>query len=141
MEANGTTFIGRPVDTVYAYVIDVSNDANWRTDLDESGYREGEAATVGAIGFSRAGDVEVNWQIEKIVPGELVVWKLLNGPVLGTGGYRLAPVEGGTEFTLLGDVKPTGFYRLLGPLFAWMGRRRNQADVEKLKAILESTGE
>lgn len=66
---------------------------------------------------------------------------MLNGPILGRGGYRLKAVEGGTEFALLADVKPAGFYRLLGPLFGWMGRRRNQADVEKLKQILESLPE
>ena len=64
-------------------------------------------------------------------PGESVDWELLNGPILGRGGCRLAPVEGGTQFTLVAGVKPSGAYKLLGPLFAWMGRRRNQADVEK----------
>lgn len=30
MEANGTTIINRPVVTVYDYVINLANDANWR---------------------------------------------------------------------------------------------------------------
>ena len=141
MEANGTTVINRPVDTVYAYVINLNNDANWRIGLDESGLRQGETLDVGAIGYSRAGDVEVEWRVETIVPGELVEWELLNGPFLGQGGYRLKPVAGGTEFTLLADVKPAGFYKLLGPLFGRMARQRNQADVEKLKEILESMPE
>ncbi len=50
-------------------------------------------------------------------------------------------VEGGTQFTLVSDVEPTGMYKLLGPLFGWMGRRRNQADVEKLRDILESASD
>jgi hypothetical protein len=37
MEMNGEIVIGRSVDTVLAYVIDVANDANWRTGVDESG--------------------------------------------------------------------------------------------------------
>jgi hypothetical protein len=48
-------------------------------------------------------------------------------------------VDEGTQFTLVSDVEPTGLYRLLGPLFRWMGRRRNQTDVEKLRKILESS--
>jgi len=40
---------------------------------------------------------------------------------------------------LVADVEPAGVYKLLGPLFAWMGHRRNQADVEKLRDILEAT--
>ena len=138
MEANRTTIINRPVETVYAYVINLANDANWRTGLDESGLRQDQTLEVGAIGYSRAGDMEIEWRVETIVPNELVEWELLNGPFLGRGGYRLKAVEVGTEFTLLADVKPAGFYKLLGPLFGRMARQRNQADVEQLKDILES---
>ena len=65
--------------------------------------------------------------------------EFLIGPSQGRGGYRFVPVEGETQFTLVADIVPTGVYKLLGHLFAWIGRRRNQADVEKLRAILEAT--
>jgi len=141
MEMNGTTIIRRPVETVFDYVIDVANDANWRTGLDETGFREGESMAVGAIGYVRAGSQEVEWQVETYVPGERVDWKFLGGPFPGYGGYRFEAVEGGTRFTLVADVRPAGVYRLLGPLFRWMGKRRNQADVEKLRDILEAAPE
>lgn len=83
MEMNGTTVIARPVETVFAYVSNVSNDVHWRTGVTESGLESGHS--------------------------------------LGA------------------DITPSGVYRLLGPLFAWMGCRRNQADVEKLRDIVEST--
>ena len=73
------------------------------------------------------------------IAGESVDWELLDGPYRGSGGYRLVPVDGGTQFTLVADVEPAGVYKLLGPLFAWVGRRQNQADVEKMRDILEST--
>jgi hypothetical protein len=41
MEMNGTTVIGRPIDTVFDYVNDVSNDVHWRTGVTESGLRSG----------------------------------------------------------------------------------------------------
>ena len=139
MEMNGTTIIDRPIDTVFAYVIDVSNDVHWRTGVTESGLRSGQTLGPGAIGYTRAGDMETGWRVVSYVPGESIDWELFSGPFLGRGGYRLASVDGGTQFTLVADIEPTGVYRLLGPLFAWMGRRRNQADVEKLRDILEST--
>jgi uncharacterized membrane protein len=138
MEMNGTTMIGRPVDTVYAYVMDVENDVHWRTRVTASGLRSSEPIDVGTIGYTVAGDKEIEWRVISYKPGESVDWELLSGPLLGRGGYRLVPVEGGTQFTLVADVEPTGLYKLLGPLFAWMGRRQNQADVEKLRDILES---
>ncbi len=139
MEMNGTTVIGRPIDTVFAYVNNVSNDVHWRTGVDESGLRSGQSLGPGSIGYTRVGDLEVEWRVVSYIAGESVDWDLLNGPFLGRGGYRLVPVDSGTQFTLVADVEPSGVYKLLGPLFAWMGRRRNQADVEKLRDILEST--
>ena len=45
------------------------------------------------------------------------------------------------RFTLEADVKPTGRYRLLGPIFGKIGQRQNHVDVRKLKRILENTAE
>ena len=138
MEMNGTTLIARPVRTVEAYVNDVSNDVNWRTGVTEAGIRSGQPIGVGTVGYARAGDAEAEYRIISYNPGESVDWEFLSGPFLGRGGYRFEPVDGGTQFTLVADIQPTGVYKLMGPLFAWMGRRQNQADVEKLKNILES---
>jgi uncharacterized membrane protein len=138
MSMNGTIMINRPVGVVYDYVMDVSNDANWRTGLTESAWRSDEPAAVGSIGYTRAGDQEAEWQIVSFTPGESIDWEFLTGPFKGRGGYRFQPVEGGTQFTLVADVTPTGALRFLGPLFGWVARRQNQADVEKLRDILES---
>lgn len=141
MEMNGTTVINRPIDVVCDYVMDVSNDANWRTGLEESGWKTGETIAPGAIGYSRAGNAEIEWRVVSYVEGESVDWELLSGPIKGRGGYRLVAVEGGTEFTLVADVRPSGWLRLLGPIFTWIGRRQNQLDVETLRDILEAMPE
>jgi uncharacterized membrane protein len=138
MEMNGITVINKPVEAVYAYVMDLSNDKNWRAGIDESGWRSDGSTVVGSVGYSRAGNNEIEWRIIDFQEGESIRWELLSGPLAGQGGYRLVNVKGGTEFTLLADIEPQGLVKLLGPLFGWMGRRRNQADVEKLKEILEA---
>lgn len=135
---NGSTVIARTVDEVSAYVLDVSNDASWRYGVDESGFRSGDSFSPGSIGYTRAGDVEAEWKVLSSVPGQGVDWELLNGPFEGRGGYRFQAVEGGTQFTLVSNVEPTGVYRLLGPFFGWIGRRRNQSDVDRLRIVLES---
>lgn len=138
MEMNGETMIHRSIEDVSDYVMDISNDANWRYGVDESGFRSGDSISPGTIGFTRVGKLEVEWKVISTIPGESVDWELLNGPIKGRGGYRLRSVENGTQFTLVSNVDPSGFYKLLGPLFRRIGRRRNQADVEKLRNILES---
>lgn len=139
MKMDATTTIARPVDTVYAYVSDVSNDVHWRTGVSEAGLYTEPPLGLGSCGYARADDVEAKWQVVSFTAGSSVDWELVDGPFQGRGGYRLVPVEGGTQFTLVADLEPSGVYKLMGPLFAWMGRRRNQADVEKLREILEST--
>jgi hypothetical protein len=139
MQMNGTTRIRRPVDVVFSYVINLSNDCKWRTGVDESGLQSGGSITPGVIGYTRAGDVKVEWQVISYNAGESVDWKFLSGPYKGRGGYRFKPFEGETEFTLVSDVEPLGWFKLLGPIFTWIGRRQNQTDVERLRSILEST--
>lgn len=138
MELNGEAVLRRSPEEVFAYVTDLSNDAAWRKGIDESGLRSSTSFGAGEVGYSRAGDKEVEWRITSYSPNESVNWELLDGPFLGRGGYHVIAVEDGTLFTLVSDVEPAGVYKLLGPLFGWMGRRRNQAVVEKLKKILES---
>jgi len=58
MEMNGTTVIGRPVDTVFAYVSKVSNDVHWRIGVTESGLHSGQSLGPGSIGYARVGNEE-----------------------------------------------------------------------------------
>ena len=139
MEMNGTTIIDRPVEVVSDYVMDLSNDADWRTGVDESGWQSEDSLIVGAIGYTLAGNQRAEWRVVSYVAGESVDWEFLSGPFTGRGGYRLVPVEGGTQFTLVADIEPSNWLKFLGPVFGWIGRRQNQKDVEKLRDILEST--
>lgn len=138
MEMHATTIIHCPLEKLCSYVLDVSNDVHWRYKVDESGFRSGDAFSPGSIGYTRVGELEVEWKILSSESNRRVDWEFLNGPFKGRGGYRFEEVEGGTQFTLISHVEPTGIYKLLGPVFRWVGRRRNQSDVEKLRMILEA---
>ena len=138
MEMNGTTIINQPVKVVNDYVMDLANDANWRTGVDESAWLTDDPIAPGVVGYSQAGSMKVEWRVVSYVPGESVDWELISGPYKGMGGYRFFPVDGVTQFTLVADIEPSGFLKLLGPIFTWIGRRQNQRDVEMLCKILES---
>ena len=143
MKMDATTTIARPVETVWAYVGDPTNDVNWRTGITESGMHSDGPVGVGSVGYVRVGDAEARWKVISYTAGSSVSvdWEFLDGPYRGTGGYRLVPVDVGTEFTLVADVEPTNWLRFLGPIFPWIGQRQNQRDVEKLRDILESMPE
>jgi hypothetical protein len=141
MEMSATILIGRPAKVVWDYVIDTANDANWRTGVVESGLQSDEPVSVGSVGYTLAGNQKAVWRLTAYVAGKSVDWEFLSGPLTGRGGYRVVPVDGGTQFTLVADVEPTGWLRHLGPIFTWIGQRQNQQDVERLRDILESASE
>mgnify|MGYP001822260841 CR=1 FL=1 len=138
MDLSATTTINVPMEAVYAYVSDPANDVNWRTGVTESGLITDPPIVLGSEGFVKAGSKVVRWRVTAIEPGSSVDWELTEGPISGFGGYRLEDVGGSTRFTLVANVKPEGAFRLVGPLFARMGRKQNQADVKKLKGLLEA---
>ena len=143
MKMHATTMRARPVETVWAYVGDPPNAVNWRTGITESGMHSDGPVGIDSIGYVRVGDAEARWKVISYTPGSSVSvdWEFLDGPYSGTGGYRLMPVDGGTQFTLVADVEPTNWLRFLGPIFPWIGQRQNRRDVEKLRDILESMPE
>lgn len=141
MNVDATTTIARPVETVFAYVGDPSNDIHWRTGITESGLYTDGPVGVGSVGYVRVGDAEARWKVISYTAGSSVDWEFMDGPYRGLGGYRLVAVDGGTQFTLVADVEPTNWLRFLGPIFPWIGQRQNQRDVEKLRDILESMPE
>lgn len=142
MSMIGTTIINRPIEVVFEYVNDLSHDAEWRNGLDESGWvNDGQEIKVGAVGYTLAAGGRFEWRVLTYIPNERVDWEFISGLFEGRAGYRFKQVDGGTEFTLVADIKPTNWFKYLGPIFSWIGQRQNQADVEKLKAILEAMPE
>ena len=137
MDLSATTTIHAPAAAVYAYVADPTNDVNWRSGVAESGLTTDPPLSLGSEGYVKSGNKVARWKVTAIEPGASVVWQLTEGPYGGSGGYLLEEVEGNTRFTLVADVEPRGLLRLLGPLFARIGRKQNQADVETLKHLLE----
>lgn len=141
MDLSASTVIRRPVDDVYAFVMDLDNDARWRTGVDLSAWRDGQSVGVGAEGFTRAGKAEVGWRVITYEPGSRIEWELLGpGPYRGTGGYLFETVAEGTRFTLVAQLEPAGVYRLLGPVFGRVGRKQNAADVGMLRELIEQGG-
>ena len=138
MDVSATTTIGRSPRDVWEYLSDVTNDVNWRTGIVDSGLRSEGPVGLDSVGYAGTGKFETVYRVTTWEPYERVDWEFIEGPLAGRGGYRLEPVDGGTRFTLVGDVQPSGAMRLMGPAFGWMGRRQNGNDVEALRGILET---
>lgn len=142
MDLSATTVIDRPAEEVFDYVMAVSHDTEWRTDVVEAGFTSDGPPGVGTTGFdsveSNGREMTAAWTVCEFEPEVLARWTLDSGPIKGTGGYICEAQGDKTRFTLEANVTPTGWYRLMGPIFGRIGRRQNLADVEKLRTILET---
>ena len=142
MDQSASIVIARPTAEVFDYVMEISHDAEWRTNIVEAAYTSDPPLGVGTTGFDRVSangrDMIAAWTTVEYEPGVLARWTFVSGPLKGSGGYICEPVGDSTRFTLEANVKPTGALRFVGPVFAAMARRFNRADVLKLKTILES---
>ena len=141
MNLSATVVIERPAAEVFDYVMDIAHDAEWRGGIVEAAFTSKPPHDVGATGFDR---IEANgrqmvatWTASEYEPGRLARWTFDSGPLVGSGGYVCEPVGKETRFTLEANVRPTGWYRLLGPVFGAVVRHQNHADVSRLKTILE----
>jgi carbon monoxide dehydrogenase subunit G len=137
-----TITIERPVDEVWDFVIDARNDPVWMNQVVEVG---------------RGGDrpVEVGLEVEEIVsflgkrmsvtlvvtehePCRRSSIEITRSPVPGRGTYELAPVNGGTRFTMTAETDAHGFFRLAEPVFKRIAQRDMSANCERLKDLLEA---
>lgn len=141
MDLSASVDIDRPASEVFAYVIDVAHDTQWRTGVVEAAYTSDGEPGVGATGYDKVAadgrEAVATWTVFDYEQGSHARWTLDSGPMQGTGGYVCEGAGNATTFTLEAHVTPGGWYRLLGPVFGMIGRRQNQADVRKLKGILE----
>jgi hypothetical protein len=142
MNITATIDIARPATEVFDFVMEVPHDSQWRSGVVEAAFTSDGSLGIGTKGFDR---VEANgremvstWTVFEYDPGVLARWTLDSGPIRGTGGYICEQVGDGTKFTLEAIIKPTGWYRVMGPIFGMIGRKHNKVDVQKLKAILET---
>jgi hypothetical protein len=142
MDQSATIVIERSPGEVFDYVMQVSHDAEWRTNIVEASFTSDPPLGVGTTGFDRVSangrDMIAAWKTVQYEPGVLARWTFDSGPLEGSGGYICQPAGDGTRFTLEAKVRPTGGMRFLGPLFGVMVRRFNRDDVQRLKTILES---
>jgi Polyketide cyclase / dehydrase and lipid transport len=138
-----TVTIERPVQDIWAYLMDSRNDAVWITNVVEV-CRGGD--------LPPAPGVEIEETLKFLgvkVPVTLTVTEHeppvrsavdVVGPVQGRGSYRLEPFDGGTRVTMTMETDAHGFFKLAEPVFARMARRDLATSCEHLKHILEANG-
>lgn len=150
MQGSVSVRIAARPEIVWNLVSDVTRIGEFSPETFEAAWLGG--ATEVAVGARFKGHVKRNgvgpvyWtlcEVTDVVPGEQFEFAVLvQGQTINRWGYRLAPIEGGTEVTEYFSLKPSLFtriyWKLLGPLRGKTNERGMQETLERIKAVAEA---
>src|SRR5215813_1442053 len=113
VDVSGSILIERPVEDVFAYVTDVTNDPAWHTDVLEARKLTEGPPGVGTVWHARfkpaMGISEGEMEVVTFDPNRLHVMRGSLGPMHPTLTYLLEPVDGGTRFTRRVQIAVSGW--------------------------------
>lgn len=134
--------IARPVEEVFAYVVDPDNTPQWTGPVIEA-----EKTSEGPVGLGTTSTrvtqflgrtMEATYEITEFEPNSYYADKTTSGPVPINARISFDSVKDGTKVTIEGEIESAGFFRLAEPILARMARRQVATDVQTLKDLLEA---
>jgi hypothetical protein len=139
---DGEIIIGRPVDVVFDYVADQSNEPQYNPQMVRA-----EKITPGPVGTGtrfRSAVASLGRTAEMLIECTgyerpalfATTTTMAQADIAYT--LRFEPVAAGTRMRWSGQVRPKGAYRLLGPVITWLGGRQEQRIWMALKRHLEA---
>jgi uncharacterized protein YndB with AHSA1/START domain len=137
-----TLTIERPVEEVFDYLMDASNDPVWMAHVVEVGRGADQPVELGleideTVKFLGK-RLPVTMKVTEHEPPRRSTIELTGSPVPGRGSYELEAVDGGTRLTATLETDAHGFFKLAEPVFARMARRDFVGNFETLKDLLEA---
>lgn len=138
--------IDRPVQDVFAFVSDQTNEPKWHTDILEIRPAPDSPSDLGStwslgstwlmtVKFMGRKDYLV--EVTALEPNRRVEFTTRTGALKPTTNYLFESAAGGTRFTRHVDIPLQGVFRIMKPLMRGMAQKRNARFVENLKVLLE----
>ena len=133
--------IQRPVEDVFAFVVDVTNDTAWIDGIREARLLGGGPIATGSHVERIAGflgrKIEYEIEVTDFEPNVRLHMKTVKATFPMVLWYDFEPTETGTRFTQRVQGSPGGFFRLARPLLEVALRKNVTRDMNKLRGILE----
>lgn len=134
--------IRRPVEEVFDFVTNVANVMQWRSGIVElrqtSEGPMGVGATMLFVTRVMGRQIKMTMEITEYEPNRKYSTKSISGPMPAQASYTFKSVNGGTRLTFVAEAQPSGFFKLVEPLVVRMQQRRYEAELGKLKELLEA---
>jgi len=139
-----TVTIDRPIDEVFAFVTDPTNDSLWQAWTLETEQTSEGSVDVGTTLRSTAKmlgrRIEVTMEVTENDPPHRQCVRITSGPIPATGCYQLEPADGGsTHLTQTFEGEVGSFFRLAEPVVGGVISRQSKTDMATLKDLLEAS--
>ena len=141
-QIEGEILIGQPVDVVFDYVADQSNEPQYNPRMVRA-----EKITPGPVGKGtqfRSAVASMGRTAEMLIEctGYDRPALLASTATMAQADFSylltFEPAAAGTRMRWSGQVRPKGAFRLLGPVITWLGMRQEQRIWASLKLHLEA---
>ena len=134
--------IKRPVDKVFAYTTDAKNWPMWQSTIPEAEQTSEGAVRVGTTfrGTIRMIGLSMKWTAiaTEYEPNRRFSKNISSGPVSNGQHNTYDPLDGGTKFTIVYDLKVGGFMALFSSIMACSMRKGLKKALGNLKGTLEA---
>ena len=139
IEDQGSITIERPVDAVFAFLLDGMNNPLWRTSVLDSQRVAGKPHTYKQGMKGPTGRMDGDYEVTEIKPNELIAMRAIAGMARPTSTFAFEVVGDATRVTFTLSFTGKGPARLMEPLVATV-MRSEIAMLPNLKAHLERAG-
>jgi uncharacterized membrane protein len=134
--------IGRPRDEVSAFAADPANATAWYKNIEAVEWETPPPVVVGSKLRFRVRflgrTLEYIYEVRESEPGRRFVMATAQGPFPMETTYTWEDAaDGATRMSLRNRGEPSGFAAVTAPVMALAMRRANEADLRRLKGLLE----
>lgn len=137
-----TVQIKSPANQVFAYVSDARSWPKWHLSMLEAGQTSPGKMDIGATcaGVNKVMGRRMPWTSKITEYAQDRKWHetIVSGSTIIEERLTFDPIEGGTVFTEVYDIKVGGFLKLVAPLVISSLRKEMKANLAKLKGNLEA---
>lgn len=141
----GSAVINRPIDEVFAFLADGTNDPKFSPRVLEIAETTDGPPGVGTIYRSTVKDAGMKstreFELTEFDPPRRIRWaeRSKNIVTAAEGGYDLAPEGDGTRLTIFNVLEGHGFGKLIAPLALRAARRDADAFAQRIKRAVEAS--
>ena len=134
--------IKRPADKVFAYTTDAKSWTKWQSTFPEAGQTSQGPVGVGTTfeGKIRMMGLTMKWTAKAMEyePNRKFGKNITCGSITNEQHNTYDPIEGGTRFTIVYNMKVGGLMKLFSPMIVSSTRKALKQALSNLKSILEA---